>query len=781
MAVLKYLLGNLKKRKSYSIVICILVFISGLILTVTASTAQNADKAYDEAFNHIKGPHLMYWMEEKSYRQEYKQWFEKQPDVESVKAVEERYVNGAVLEHDGAILRSNTVNHILEYNPADNMKLVDGVHSPDAPLSKGEIILPYIYKTSNKLSVGDQVVYRFGTNVMNFKVLGFAEEPIFGGDLHGAKFLFISGEDMAKFLELGGDSVLRNIQIRVHFTNYSESAVYKMADEFSRELNVNTGTVYSYGSISSGHLTLPRISLVVMIAFVLILCIITITIMRYAILATIEADFVNIGIVKALGFTPMMVQAAITGQYVLLALVSGILSLIAGIFITPVLGSVILDSTGLYYNGRMSVIIGLMTLSGLVLVISLFSYLTARRTKKISPVRAISQGIAPVYFSSRLNLRLQKIGFLPFNLRMALKQVLTKSKRYILLLFISALLTYTLVFLLGLVQIFNSEKSLNMLGGELSDIRVSSATKAETRNIIGQIQKDYDTVWATYQKTTQLIIDGGKTTVRIKDDFEATGELFTLSGRHPRHENEVAISELLSKRFNKGVGDTLMIKDKDGGEHPFIITGTFQTIDDGGTYVRMLESGILTLDNGFELNTAYVKFKSHDNLDTLIGEMKDRYSGYQEIANERKFTNDKLGTIQGVFSSVSKLVFVLTLVIISFITLLIMKITVYSETRELGIYKALGFSSARMRLQLALRFVLVTVIGGLIGAVVETIWGSEVFSLLLNNFGLSSFRIEFSIINAAIPVAAIALLAILSAYVSSGNTKKVSVYALINE
>ena len=108
---------------------------------------------------------------------------------------------------------------------------------------------------------------------------------------------------------------------------------------------------------------------------------------------------------------------------------------------------------------------------------------------------------------------------------MALKQILTKSKRYILLLAVSALLVYTLVFLLGLVQLFNSEKSLNMLGGALSDIRVTAADRQMTADVVSQIQRDYPTDWVTFQKTTQLVVDGNKTTVRVMDDFDSSGEL----------------------------------------------------------------------------------------------------------------------------------------------------------------------------------------------------------------------------------------------------------------
>lgn len=585
MSVFTYMLANLKKRKSYSVVICILVFLAGLILTVTLSTVLNIFKAYELAYAAIHGPHLLYWLPESSHTPELEEWFASQPGVESVTTKKERFVVGAELHHAGTVLRSNVVLHLHIYDPLDTMRLVDAKYAPEMELAQGDIYLPYLYKTGNGLVVGDTVEYLFGTQSMTYTVAGFVEEPLFGAELHGVKLLFLSEADMTALEQEGGNNVVRNQQIRVRLAHYKESDVQTMVNNFNQEMNENTGSAYTYAAFANGHLTLPKISLVVMIAFALILCLITMIMIRYAILATIEADFTDIGILKALGFTPRMVQSSIIGQYASLVLFSGSLSLLAASLVTPGVGKVILDSSGLSSTIQLSASMGAATLLVLIIIITAFSAVTARRANQISPVQAIAQGTAPVCCSSRAQVKLEKIGMVPFNLRMAFKQILTKSKRYILLLAVSALLAYTLVFLLGLVQLFNSEKSLNMLGGALSDIRVTAANRKMTADVVSQIQRDYPTDWVNFQKTTQLVVDGNKTTVRVMDDFEASGELYSTSGRHPLQANEVSVSELLAKSLQKGIGDQLVIKDIKGSEHLFLITGLFQTIDDGGTYI----------------------------------------------------------------------------------------------------------------------------------------------------------------------------------------------------
>jgi putative ABC transport system permease protein len=319
------------------------------------------------------------------------------------------------------------------------------------------------------------------------------------------------------------------------------------------------------------------------------------------------------------------------------------------------------------------------------------------------------------------------------------------------------------------------------MGAEFSDIEVDGGTKLMAERLVKDIKKDYSVDWVYLQNTRQLEVDGERTVIKVQDSFEASGLLRTLAGRHPKHNNEVAVSNLLSKKFNKNVGDYVSIKDESGIVHQFLITGIFQTVDEYGSIIRMVESGMKVLNPKFELTDAYIKLKNHENLDNTINKMKVRYTGYQEISNHRKEDEDKVNTVKAVFAVISKLVFALTILMIGFVTLLIMKVTIYAETKELGIYKALGFSSARLRLQLALRFVIITFFGGILGILLETQLGSKMLSACLQGVGISSINLGFNITNALLPLIMMPLLAVLSSYVSSGNTKKVSPYELINE
>ncbi len=65
-----------------------------------------------------------------------------------------------------------------------------------------------------------------------------------------------------------------------------------------------------------------------------------------------------------------------------------------------------------------------------------------------------------------------------------------------------------------------------------------------------------------------------------------------------------------------------------------------------------------------------------------------------------------------------------------------------AERHDLGVYRALGFTSQALRLQFALRFFLVALGGCAAGATVTALGGSWLMGQLFGLFGVSKFAID---------------------------------------
>ena len=101
------------------------------------------------------------------------------------------------------------------------------------------------------------------------------------------------------------------------------------------------------------------------------------------------------------------------------------------------------------------------------------------------------------------------------------------------------------------------------------------------------------------------------------------------------------------------------------------------------------------------------------------------------------------------------------------------------ERRDIGIYKAVGFTARRLRLQFAVRFFAAAVLGAGIGAVFSYVCSAEILRLLLKNIGMTSFVTSFSPLNFVLPLVLICVSFFVFAYLSSRRIQKVEIRELV--
>ena len=95
----------------------------------------------------------------------------------------------------------------------------------------------------------------------------------------------------------------------------------------------------------------------------------------------------------------------------------------------------------IFWKGNIKVIECLSILGILLFLLSIFIILITRKITKVSPVRAIAFGHAPVYFSSRINFSLDKANFIPLSIKISVKQIITHLKQYVMLFIVVGILT----------------------------------------------------------------------------------------------------------------------------------------------------------------------------------------------------------------------------------------------------------------------------------------------------------------------------------------------------
>lgn len=117
-----------------------------------------------------------------------------------------------------------------------------------------------------------------------------------------------------------------------------------------------------------------------------------------------------------------------------------------------------------------------------------------------------------------------------------------------------------------------------------------------------------------------------------------------------------------------------------------------------------------------------------------------------------------------------------------FITVsIVCKKIIIKEERDYGIYKAIGFTSGKIRLQLAIRFTVSALIGSVSGIVLVLLFSDKIFNVIYQNFGIYNYKSSVNCLSVIITVIFMTVTFLLFAYFKSGKVRRVEPGILIGE
>ena len=103
------------------------------------------------------------------------------------------------------------------------------------------------------------------------------------------------------------------------------------------------------------------------------------------------------------------------------------------------------------------------------------------------------------------------------------------------------------------------------------------------------------------------------------------------------------------------------------------------------------------------------------------------------------------------------------------------------ERRDIGIYKAMGFTSVKLRISFGIRFAIVACLGAIAGIVLSILFSGKLLGLMLSVIGLSMVVTAYTFDAILIPILVVTVSFFVFAYMTSGKIKKVSVRELTVE
>ena len=655
---------------------------------------------------------------------------------------------------------------------------ISGLWGEAPELKEGEIYVPQGLLSNVYGEVGQKVTVHTIAGDYDFTVKGVLLDPMLGASVIGWKRFCISEADYRKIeAEIAAKETEDMYGIGKLLEIYKKSDCTLTTAQFRRELNKDTGIVdMGHGSLTrdmSIHYTtlFPQVISSCLLVFIMLLLAIVVIVTVHSISMEIESNYVTFGVLKAQGFGKHKIRALFLAQY----LSAELLGMVLGIVISvPIIGA----SSNMFamitaVPAVLSVPFGqIALLLVFLLVLSTISILIVTiKINKISPVRAISGAKKEIYFDSRLKAPISKKLL---SVSLALRQFTSAKRRYIGTFAIVAILVFFMMTINVLSNTFNSKSASESMGMVVTEVDVSpqkQLTEQQFSEIEEEIERFTKIEKTYYYVNSYFSLEGEEI---MGEPFLDPGVLPVLKGRMPIYDNEVALSPMLLDEFELKIGDEVTVG-WNGETGTYLITGTVQLMNDAGRCFVISYDGAERIGYEQWLWGCY-SLESDEKTSEIVDALNEKFPELIEARENRGMMEE---TYEMVIFSMQIIIYVFSLLFSLIVVHMVCARTFVQERTDIGIYKAIGFTAGKLRLQFAFRFLTAAALGSAIGAVFSYAFSARILGMLLRGIGITSFRTTFDIFTFVVPITVICLGFFAFAWLASRKIRQVEIRELV--
>ena len=515
-------------------------------------------------------------------------------------------------------------------------------------------------------------------------------------------------------------------------------------------------------------------------AFAIVITAISMIIIYFRISNSIEQNIVNIGALKSLGYTSRQIRLAMVLEFALTTAVALLAGVGASYLVIPVFEEKIRSFSAVQWTHPFDPVSFAITFVIIIGTVVFVSTISTRMITKLDPVIALRFGINTHSFKKNYAPIDKTAG--PLTWIMALKSVLGNTKQNVILVVVmlsigivttfSAFLSYNCVY--DPTYLY---RMLNLVG---PDVNISFK---EYDNQIGEITQIPGVESVFWLESVEMTAEGYSIYTHVTDDWSDVPEVNIYEGRSPIYDNEAAIGGNLAESLGVGIGDEINVSygQKD---YKYLITGLEQSAGNYGRDISLTTEGAKHLDFTPDKNALNIFVKGHslerskmvvDQIQEMYG---DKLRGYGNVIETLK--NGDNSVIMIAMLMVAAMVVVSLLVIVLSLNLLV-KTMIIKKQKEIGIKKALGFSSSQLRTELVLSMLPQITFGAVVGSVIGCFSSNQILAAMLATMGIMRSNMEVFPWMAIVSVVFAVLVSFVIIWLLSGRIKKISAYSLITD
>lgn len=790
--------ANIKSQKGSFIGILTLVFIITISLLAVLSIWMNANAYESEQIDRAGYGDITYWIDAVDDRDSLLEAVEALDEIESVQ-VQDIIIFGEYEVYGGGGETSSVSGslHMQAWTKEESYHIyrdnLTGICEDPEELKEGEVYVSPAFSSLYNAGIGDMIGVSIteGKETQRYRIKGYFEDPIAGSALMGMKQALITENDMQKLEEMiygAGENTSANIASAVHIVKNPDkdltlNDLQKVLGE-KTDLLRTTRFSYSKSTIIGFMLILQNIFSGFLLVFVLVLMVVAVIVVGHSITSSIEQDYVDMGILKALGYTGRDLRNVQLLQYLMAVLGGMVPGIPVSMLVVKGIDRLTVPVVGLMVPADIPMGASLLSLGVIIAVIMGFVFAKTAKIGKITPIRAIRGGAEDIYFKSRITAPVRKRGL---SFWLACRQLVSGKKQYL----SASLVTALLVFFLsltgrldtwlgpdgkGLMASFSaSDHDISVLYG---DENADGPNASDIRKEVEEVLEARAHIVDSYQfKMERGFLNQTEYLMNVISEPEYFN---ILEGRTCLYRNELVMTKLVADELGVDIGDSVTVGVGDR-EQEFIISGIYQCANDIGANFGVTKEGFESFNGGDESKAGYhilYRFQDTSAVEEIMEALKDAYGEQITVDN-----NSWSGT-DAIVLTASALMAVMLVITVVFI-LVTVSMTgskiLYKEQHDLGIYKSLGFLSGRLRIAFAIRFGIVAFLSSAVGIVLSMYLTDPLANRILKICGISHFTSHPALLTMLAPGIVVCVLFFAFAYLASGKVRKVEPGILIVE
>lgn len=737
----KILKQDFRKKKSITIVLFLFITLSVLLVASGSNLLMQISNSINYLFSKSDTPHFVQMHSGDINESDIDEFAKKNSLVKDYQTVEMIDIDGdSIYLGDTLETEEHSVMDISVVKQNKDFDFLLNLDNQIIQVPRGKIAVPIYYMQQKKLKVGNKVRISNGNSNMEFVISDFVRDSQMNPSVVSSKRFVVNDDDFQAI-----KTNIKKKEYLIEFKLTDLSKVTEFTNQYQSSQLPKKGPSVDYNTFKLLNALTDGIVAVIIMLISIILVLISMLCLRFTFLSTVEEDYREIGVMKAIGISQKDIKKIYLTKYVFITAVASSFGYILSIGLNKLFTNNILIYLGKAPKSIFQYLVPIFSVIVLALIIILFCKLILRKFNKITTLEALKSGNIGETKVSKGFLTLNKRIIMDTNTFIGINDVLSRFKMYILLLVIFFICTFIVIVPLNFLNTLQSPNFVSYLGIGKSDLRVdlqqAEDANKKTSEMVKYIKNDSDVKKYSLLVTCKYKVRdnyGVLKTINIESGDFSKFPLEYLNGSAPLKENQIALSYLNAKDLEKKVGDTVTLV-INNNEKEMAVSGIYQDITNGGKTAKALS---LYDENTILWNILSIDVKDGADVNKKINEYSKEFTP-AKITNLQQYLNQTLGSTISQLKVITMLAIIIAILVSMLITSLFLKMLIAKDSAQIAIMKSIGFSFEDIKKQYIVKTLLVLWLGIIMGTIASNTLGESIVSSLVSSMGAS--KIQFVI------------------------------------